>query len=64
MGRKVIKKSKKPQRPKKSAKTIGLEELSFLISNTRLAVAKMNPNQNSIRNSQGRSAGIVEAFKK
>ena len=34
-------KSKTPQRPEKSAKTIGLEDLSFLTSDARLAFTKI-----------------------
>ena len=36
-------KVKKPQRPKKSVRTIGLEEPSFLTSDTKLAIAKTSP---------------------
>ena len=36
-----LSKVEKPQRPEKSAKVIGLEEPSFLTSNTRLAFIKM-----------------------
>ena len=39
--RKIVKKSEEPQRPKKFAKAIGLEESSFLTSDTRLAFTKM-----------------------
>ena len=37
----IVKKSKKPQRPEKSAKAIGLKELSFLTFHARLAFTKM-----------------------
>ena len=38
--RRIVKKSEKPQRPEKSAKSIGLEKPSFLNSNTELAIIK------------------------
>ena len=40
--RKVVKKPEEPQRPEKSAKTIGSEEPSFLASDTRLAFTMMS----------------------
>ena len=40
--RKIVKKSKKPQRPEKFTKTISLEEPSFLTSDIKLAIIKMS----------------------
>ena len=42
-------KFEKPQRSKKSANVIGLEEPSFLTSDTRLTVTKIGPSQNLIQ---------------
>ena len=48
---KELSKVEKPQRPEKPVKGIGLEEPSFLTSDTRLAVMKMCPSRNSVQDS-------------
>ena len=47
-GDKLVKKSSKVKKPQRPGKAIGLEEPSFLTSNTRLAVTKMGPSRNSV----------------
>ena len=51
----IVKESEEPQRPEKSAKTIGSEEPSSLTSDTRLAFTKMG----SSRTHNGELPAIV-----
>ena len=59
----TVKKSEEPQRPEKSAKSIGLEEPSFLNSDTRLAVAKRSLVKTRYKTHDGELLAIVVAFK-
>ena len=61
VGQRIVK-SQKTSKAWKVAKVIGLEEPSFLNSNTRLAIAKMSPSQNSIQNSRERTTGYCCSF--
>ena len=59
----IVRKSKEPQKLEKSAKSIGLEEPSFLNSDTRLIVAKKSLVKTQYKTHDKELLTIVVAFK-